>query len=356
MARNTELIRQWEILREIDAAQTGVTIAKLASIRRVHERTIRRDIDALCKAGFPLYDDRINGTAMWKLRAKPFRSLEETGLSLTELCALYFSRTLIATLTGAPFLDDVERAVAKLERALPASCRKYLDRLPVLVKAKASGRKKLDARKSREIVARAIDASLNQRRVTMCYHSASSRRTKDYVVEPLRVSYAAGGIYLTAWVPEYSEMRTFAVERIRTLAVMDERFEPRPLPPEPFANSLGVHTGNPELIEIEFDSAAADYVREREWHRSQEITERPDGSLLMRLCVCNDRPLRSWIHSFGPMARVVSPASLAREVLEEIVEARERYQPRLTFEMLHVPIADSGQTRLPLRAERSKAS
>lgn len=59
MARNSELIRQWEILREIDGARTGIAIAKLASMRRVHQRTIRRDVEALCKAGFPLYDDKI---------------------------------------------------------------------------------------------------------------------------------------------------------------------------------------------------------------------------------------------------------------------------------------------------------
>lgn len=356
MARNSELIRQWEILREIDGARTGIAIAKLASMRRVHQRTIRRDVEALGKAGFPLYDDKVNGTSMWKLRAKPFRALEETGLSLTELCALYFSRTMIATLTGAPFLDDVERALAKLERALPAACRKYLDRLPVLVKAKATGRKKQDDRRTREITARAVDASLAYRRVTMRYSSLSSRRTKDYVVEPLRLSYAAGGIYLTAYVPEYSEMRTFAIERVRTLAVMDEHFEPRPLPPEPFANSLGVHTGSPELIEIEIDARAADYVKEREWHRSQEILERADGSLLLRLCVCNDLPLRSWIHSLGSMARVVSPAGLVQEILEELQEARDKYMPRRTLDMARMTIPSAREARLPLRTKRATAS
>ena len=325
-------------------------------MRRVHQRTIRRDVEALCKAGFPLYDDKINGTSMWKLRAKPFRGLEETGLSITELCALYFSRTMIASLTGAPFLDDVERALAKLERALPAASRKYLDRLPVLVKAKATGRKKQDDRKAREIVARAVDAALTHRCLAMRYDSSSSRRTKDYVVEPLRLSYAAGGVYLTAWVREYSETRTFAIERIRTLAVMDEHFEPRPLPPEPFANSLGVHTGSPELIEIEVDARGADYVKEREWHRSQEIAEREDGSLLLRLCVCDDRPLRSWIHSLGPMARVVSPARLAQEIFEEIQEARDKYMPRLTLDMARMTIPSSRETRLPLRAKRATAS
>jgi predicted DNA-binding transcriptional regulator YafY len=194
MARNTELIRQWEILREIDGARTGIAIAKLASTQRVHQRTIRRDIEALCKAGFPLYDEKVNGTSMWKLRAHPFRALEETDLGLTELCALYFSRALIATLTGAPFLDNVERALVKLERALPVASRRYLDQLPVLVKAKVTGRKKQDDRKTREIVARAVDASLSRRRVSMRYDSASSGRRRDYLVEPLRVSYADGAI------------------------------------------------------------------------------------------------------------------------------------------------------------------
>jgi predicted DNA-binding transcriptional regulator YafY len=137
---------------------------------------------------------------------------------------------------------------------------------------------------------------------------------------------------------------------------MDEHFEPRPLPPEPFGNSLGVHTGSPELVEIEIDPRAAAYVREREWHRSQEILEREDGSLLVRLCVCNDRPLRSWILSLGAMARVVSPAGLAQQIFDEIDEARERYQPRFKLEMLRMPASDSHQRTLPLRAKRSKAS
>src|SRR6476620_7793445 len=124
MARNSELIRQWEILRAIDAARNGIPIPKLASTAGVHQRTIRRDLEALSKAGFPLYDEQVNGTTMWKLRAKPFRGLEETGLGVTELCALYFSRSIMKALTGAPFQDAAERAFMKLEKALPAASRK----------------------------------------------------------------------------------------------------------------------------------------------------------------------------------------------------------------------------------------
>jgi proteasome accessory factor B len=139
---------------------------------------------------------------------------------------------------------------------------------------------------------------------------------------------------VTAWVPEYDEMRTFALERVRTLGVLDEIFELRTLPPEPFANSIGAFSGRPELIEIEFDAAIADYVASREWHRSQEIDVRDDGSILMRLCVCNDRPLRTWILGFGAAVRVVTPTALARDILQEPELTSERYMPKLPFDSL----------------------
>ena len=44
-----------------------------------------------------------------------------------------------------------------------------------------------------------------------------------------------------------------------------------------FAHSLGVHHGTPEPIEIAFEPAMGRYVRERIWHPSQTIDERPDG-------------------------------------------------------------------------------
>lgn len=328
MARSTEVVRQWEILRAIDGVRHGIGIAKLAAELDVHPRTVRRDLDALARAGFPLFDDKVNGTSMWKFRARPFRGLEEMGLSLMELCALYFSRTLLCTLGGTPFVDETERAFAKIERALPPGCRRFLDELPRMLKAKPRGRKKPDdERRLREVLGRALDATLLRRRATMRYASASSRRTKDYLVDPQRIVYADGGIYLIAWVPAYAGMRTFAAERIQTFGLTDEKFTPRPLPREPFGDSLGVNTGTPETIVVEFEPAAAAFVRDREWHTSQVMADRPDGGLVLTVNVCNDHALRAWILGFGPDARVVSPVTLARAIFDAADQTRRRYAP-----------------------------
>jgi predicted DNA-binding transcriptional regulator YafY len=91
-----------------------------------------------------------------------------------------------------------------------------------------------------------------------------------------------------------------------------------------------VHQGTPpERVEIAFEPRIARYVKERIWHPSQEIRELPDRSLVLTLTVSNDWALRSWILGFGPLARVVSPAALATQILDEMDRARSQYVPRL---------------------------
>ena len=184
----------------------------------------------------------------------------------------------------------------------------------------------------------------------MRYHSFSSNREKDYVLEPYRLVFAQGGLYVVAFVPEYKQLRTFAVERILSLSVTEERFEPIDLPEDAFAHSLGVNQGTPERIEIVFEPRIARYVKERVWHSSQQTDEAADGSLTMTLNVCNDWALRSWILGFGPLARVVSPPELATQILDEIDRTRSHYVPGLDFEL--PPGSDGLGTRVPARGDQ----
>src|SRR6266545_1508681 len=311
MPRNAEVIRQWTILREIERARgAGVTIDDLATQCAVTTRTIRRDLQALEEAGFPLYDDRTHddGRTRWKVNGQAFKGLA-AGLTVSELCALYFSRTLLESLSGTPFRDEVESAFDKLASVLTPHMRQFLDQLPRVIATKADPMRRKDDTRQQQLIARALEATLHLRQAHLTYYSKSSDRTKTYLIHPYRLAYAQGGLYLLAYVPEYREVRTFAIARVQDLSLLEERFTPvEELPHEAFPHSLGVHSGPPEQIEIEFQPAVADYVRAREWHPSQQLHEGAGGTLLMSLNVCRDRALQSWILSFGPFARVVAPA------------------------------------------------
>jgi WYL domain len=89
----------------------------------------------------------------------------------------------------------------------------------------------------------------------------------------------------------------------------------------------------PERIEIEFDVQIARHIQSRDWHPTQQLRTDVDGSVRLTVDVCPDRMLRRWILSFGPLARVVSPTTLAERIMEELDATRRKYAPRMDLEL-----------------------
>ncbi len=323
--RNAEVIRQWQILKDVESARTGVTIHDLAERAGVTTRTIRRDLQALQEAGFALFDEGgEHDTKRWKLDTQPFRTVQE-GLSVEDVAALYLSRSIVEALSAWPLADELRTALTKIEGALNPRMREFLSALPQVISTKAAP-KAGHGRDMVDVTRRLFDAVRDRRLVDMKYFSAASRRAKTYTVEPYRIALAQGGVYLVAWVPQYDQFRTFAVERVEKLTVQETTFKrTRELPADVFGSSLGVFAAEPEHIEIEFAARVSPYVRGRMWHDSQQIEERPDGGLRMTLNVSNDWAPRSWLLGFGADARVVSPPGLVKIMRSELQAALDGY-------------------------------
>lgn len=323
--RNAEVIRQWKILKAVEAARSGVTIHELSAETGVSTRTIRRDLHALQEAGFALFDEGSeHDTKRWKLDTQPFRSVQ-SGLAVEDVAALYLSRSIVEALSAWPLADALKTALTKIESALNPRMREFLSALPEVISTKAAPR----AGSNRDLVdvtQRLFDAVRDRRTCQMRYFSAQSRRAKAYDLHPYRLALAQGGVYLIAWVPAYDEFRTFAVERIERLSVLEATFRrTRELPVDVFASSLGVFAAEPEQIEVEFSARVAPYIQGRTWHESQVIESLPDGRLRVRLHVSNDWALRSWLLGFGSDATAITPPALAATLRDELSLAARNY-------------------------------
>ena len=314
------------ILREIEVSH-GKTIRQLAEMTNVTTRTIRRDLDALQEAGFPLYDVSDDGPKRWKLGRRPFQELDQTTFSLAELSALYFSRALVERLAIPTFEEDLKSAFAKLESALGPRMRQFLDRLPQALQAKPGPTRTHDDDHQRKVTVRLLDAVLHHRRLTMRYHSLSSKREKTYQIDPYRLVYAQGSLYLFAYVALYQQVRTFAVERIQQLTPLDETFTPvEDVTEAAWPHSLGIYHGKPEQVQLEFASEIAPYVQERTWHPSQTTTLRKNGALALTMNVSLDNSLQNWIRSFGSSVRVISPQTLIDNITDDLERTRAHYR------------------------------
>lgn len=351
MPRNAEVIRQWNLLRSIEAAQYGLSVPQMAADADVTTRTIYRDVDALQQAGFPLVDEVRDGHSYWKLNRNPFKHLIELGFSLSELCALYLSRRLVESLTGMPFQAALGDAFTKFERDIPVKMKRYLDRLPSVMSARPSGGKVRLSADHQRMVERLVDASVALRQVRMLYYSLSHERKAEYLVYPLRFVYTQGAMYMRAWVPDRQQVLTFAAHRIRRVSVLEERFVPDPAWSEDsFAGSLGANSGPTVHVVLHVERELAPVISERQYHMSQAARQRPDGSLILELDVCDDAWLHSFVLQFGHRVRVIEPAKLAHAIKEELELARRHYPPDDQVDALTTSqalIDLSAQWRLP---------
>jgi proteasome accessory factor B len=323
--RNAEVIRQWKILKTVEAGRF-TSSAKLAAEHGVTERTIRRDVEALQEAGFPLYDDRVDGKKVWRL-VEGYRQKLAQGFTLSELAALYFSRNMLSFLGGAPFGSDLESAFAKIREALPQKSLPFLTRIQDLFSARPDPWK--DYSKKQDVIAALIDAILHQRQARIAYYSFNSKRTKSYEIDPYRLVYYRGGLYLYARAHEYGEVRTFAVERVQQVEVLEQGFEiPADFSPGDYTRSaFGIFGGRPQTVELVFAAEIAGYVRERSWHESQTLRDEPDGRVRLTLEVAPSFDLKSWIKGFLPHVELVRPAALRDEIARELEAARAAFPP-----------------------------
>jgi proteasome accessory factor B len=321
--RNAEVSRQWKILKTVEAGRF-TSSTKMAAEHGVTERTIRRDIEALQEAGFPIYDDRVDGKKVWRL-VEGYKQRVVQGFTLAELAALYFSRNMLSFLGGAPFAADLEAAFGKIREALPEKSLPFLSRIQDLFSARPDPWK--DYSKKQDVIAQLIDATLHQRKAVLAYYSFNSRRTKSYTVDPYRLVYYRGGLYLYARAEEYGEVRTFAVERVQKIEVLDAGFEvPADFSPSEYARgAFGIFGGKPQAVELVFSPEMSGYIRERNWHESQQLADEPDGGVRLSLEVAPEFELKAWIKGFLPHVKVLKPASLRDEIAAELEQARAAF-------------------------------
>lgn len=153
----------------------------------------------------------------------------------------------------------------------------------------------------------------------MRYFSASRGRKTRREIDPYRLWYASGGLYLVGYCHLRTGPRMFAVERIKSVAVTDRPYQlPLGFDLDAFVqDSLTVMRGPRIEVELSFDKATAAWAKDRTWHPSQRLTPLKGGRLKLALTVANTRELVGWVLSFGSGVRVMQPDSLRKAMAKE---------------------------------------
>jgi predicted DNA-binding transcriptional regulator YafY len=317
MPRNDQITRQWHLLRHLEASRHGATLSELAEALPAdfvrHHRTIRRDLEALEAAEFPLLTERREGRVVWKL-LEGFHNIPALNFSASELMALTFSRGLLRPLEGTQLQVALDSALSKAAAALPAPGHTYLKQLDGLFAIGLGPHKSY--KEHRETIDRLTEAIDRHRTVQIRYFSAGRNATTRREVDPYRLWYAQGGLYLIAHCHWRSEVRLFAVERIKSLTATDHPFQlPLNFDLDAYIrDTIGVMRGKPATIALLLDKATAAWAKDRIYHPSQQVTPEKGGRLRLSLTVAVTPELVGWVLSFGGGVTVLGPDELKRAV------------------------------------------
>ena len=318
MSRNDQVMRQWHLLRLLESSR-GMTLDEIedrlpADYPR-HGRTIRRDLEALATI-FPILNERSDGRVRWRLMDGA-RQVPALSFSPTELMALMISRSLLKPLAGTEIQNALDSAMAKASKLLPAASIDYVQQIQSVFAVGLGPHK--NYRMHRETIDRLTEAIAKKRTVQMRYYSASRLRTTRREVDPYRLWYASGGLYLVGYCHLRNEPRMFAVERMRAVTLTDHPYQmPLGFDLEAFVqDTLTVMRGRPIEVTLRFNKPTAAWAKDRIWHPSQKLTPLKNHGMTMRLNVADSRELVGWILSFGSGVQVVKPMPLQKAVRDE---------------------------------------
>lgn len=325
--RGDQLARQWRVIRAIEASSNGLTVAEIAEREETGIRTIYRDLEALQGAGFPLYTERVERANRWAF-IDTFKFKIPSPFTLTELMSLYFYKDLTRVLKGTPIFDSLDSVFKKVQATLPPQALRYLDQVQSVFHVGIRPYK--EYAKYREVLNQASQAALEHRRVEMVYHSLHRKERTLRKVDPYKVWFHDGTIYLIGLCRLREKVRMFVLDRIKMLKVTDERFSPpRDFNLDDFMrHSFKVMHDELHTVKVRISAGWARWVGEKIWHESQKITRLPDGGLEMAFRVAGLDEIKRWVLSFGPEAEVLEPARLRNMVQTDLARTLGKYPAR----------------------------
>lgn len=301
-------------------------IKKMAEKYEVNRRTIERDLEFLRdRFNAPIEYDRSRRTHYY---TDPSFEISEVYFREGELVAIFLGVELLRRYKGTRFEEPLQAVFDKLRKLLPARVSVDLTTVGQVISFDIE-----PLRGDEAAVADTFDrlsGAIKARRVVeLDYYAASRDALTRRRVNPYHLRYAMGAWYLIGHCHLREDVRLFALDRIKSLGVTAEEFFPDPAfsVAAYLGDSWRLERGRPMEVVLRFDAYQARWIREKQWHPTQALEERPDGSLVMRVRVGGLGEMKRWVMQFGAHVEVLAPEELRREVAEEVARLAALYRP-----------------------------
>ena len=298
----------------------GVGTGEIARLLGVSQRTARRYVKELSEHGrLPVYREG----RVWKLVEGGHIDLLRLQLNLDEALSLYLAARMLSAYSDK-HNPHVVASLLKLAATLPDAIGAHVEQAAVAVSQR---RLAPDYMKVLEGLTRAW---AGRRQVQIVYRDpitgARSERVFDpFFIEPSFVGYSC---YVFGFDHFRQAIRSFKIERLEKVEVLDTRFEPLPDfdPYDYLKHAWGIRGGDQVVeVKLRFSKNAVYRVNESDWPGVVAREEDREGRCTLTFLVNHVLEIKSWIRAWGQECEVLGPEELRREIGEEMKAATELY-------------------------------
>ena len=168
-------------------------------------------------------------------------------------------------------------------------------------------------------------ATLKRRRVHIAYYARSTDLMSERDVSPQRLVHYRGNWYLDAWCHLRNDLRTFAIDGIRSAKLLDQSAREVAVKTleDYLATGYGIMRADAGVTwaRLRFSAERARWVGSEVWHPDQRGVFDPSGRYTLELPYRDDRELVLEIMKHGAGVEVLAPQELRRKIHDAHVKA-----------------------------------
>ena len=298
MHRSERLVKLLTLLH----TRGGMEADALARACSVSERTLRRDLDALTAAGFPVYFDH-----GYRLAAPAL--LPPITLTVDEALALRLAAQAAAARAGSIEARALTIATDRLQQALaakpPEDARERQLALALPVQ---------DAR-TETLLASLTTAIAERRSVKLAYLPSARRGSTSRRADPYRLLSSPTGWTLLAYCHDRRRILRIPMAHLQEAAITRRRF--RPVAARLLERHLHAGPAEPSgfhRVRLAYRPPLAQVFKKHPPVGALMWEDGPEGSVIFTLVASRTEDLVPWLLACGDAVEVLEPASLRHEI------------------------------------------
>lgn len=290
------------------------TAEQLSDFFEVSKRTIYRDINSLCESGVPIISKQGFGYSLTDNYFLPPISFTPDETTLILLGLDFIKNTFDSDYTNKALIAE-----NKLNLILSDKQKIESERIKQKIKLISNDIISDEENTNLNLYLKEIrTAILNSKNISFTYFSKSlDSNISKRIVSPYKLVHINNNWYLSAYCLDKKSMRSFRIQRIEDLKLLDSNFKN-----EIFENHIIYKDNRNSIAILKLDNSIERLLKENNFYYIENIESKKDFIEVV-LKYRTDDEILSWILSWGSNIKSIYPNELKEKVKREALKILE---------------------------------